>query len=825
MAKERILVVDDEEDILELVRYNLAREGYTLVLAASGEDALKKAKREAFDLVVLDLMLPGLDGLEVAKALKSDPKTKPLPIIMLTAKGEDADVVSGLEIGADDYVTKPFSPRVLTARVKAILRRKTREPLGENEVVAIHDLEIHPGRRSVFADGQPVDLTYTEFRTAARAGAAAGLGVYALPDRGCGARQRLPGDRPQRGRAGGGAPQKAGFPRQLHRNRPGGRLPLQGKSMTKRRKLVWRLFISYLLITLGALGAAGWYTIGSLKHFLLDHVAAELADRARLLEYQIGPYLDPPDAGAIDAICKHAGKISGTRFTVILASGAVIGDTLETPQNMDNHSGRPEIAGALADGTGQSVRYSSTFQQTIIYVAVAVHRDHPPAVLVRASIPAARMEEQLARIRIDILLIGAAIAVLALAVTLAISRQYGRRLNDLKQGAARFAEGELAHRLSVPDSEELAGLAESLNRMAEQLEGRMQTVLRQRNQLEAVLSSMLEGVIAVDRDERIISVNQAAGRWLEVAPKKLPGRSIQETIRNLAMHQFVARALESRLPVEDDIVVFRKDERILNIKSAPLLDARQEPIGILIVFNDVTQMRRLENMRRDFVANVSHEIKTPLTAIKGFVETLNQGIVENPAEAQRFLGIVAKHVDRLDSVIEDLLMLSRIENEGERGDIKREKTRLWDIFQNAVQICRPRADDKRIQTELAGDDTVSAVVDPVLLEQAVVNLLDNAIKYSEPDKTVRISANLSGNEVQISVQDHGIGIEKKHLPRLFERFYRVDKARSRTLGGTGLGLAIVKHIAQAHGGHVTVVSTVGEGSTFTIHLPPDSDPS
>jgi len=230
-------------------------------------------------------------------------------------------------------------------------------------------------------------------------------------------------------------------------------------------------------------------------------------------------------------------------------------------------------------------------------------------------------------------------------------------------------------------------------------------------------------------------------------------------------------------------------------------------------------------MRRDFVANVSHEIKTPLTAIKGFVETLHQKTVETPEEAERFLGIISKHVDRLNTIIEDLLMLSRIENEGERGDIQREKTRLRDIFQNAVQICRPQADEKRIRIELEGDEGFAAMVDPILLEQAVVNLLDNAVKYSEPQKTVRILARAVDHEIQIQVQDHGIGIEKKHLPRLFERFYRVDKARSRALGGTGLGLAIVKHIAQAHGGQVTVESNLGEGSLFTIHLPRDPEHS
>ena len=589
--------------------------------------------------------------------------------------------------------------------------------------------------------------------------------------------------------------------------------------MKRPKKLFWRLFFSYFSIALGALLAAGWYFVHSLDAFLHDLVVVELSERARLLQNQVLPHLAPLDPLAVDAICKHSGKASETRFTVVLPSGAVIGDTWETPQNMDNHAGRPEISGALANGQASSRRFSNTLQQDIIYVAIAVPKTGPPIAVVRTAIPLARMESQLARIRAESWGIGGTVALLALGVTFAISRQYGRKMQALKQGAARLAEGELAHRLTIPDSEELAGLAEALNRMAAQLESRMQTVVSQRNQLEAVLSSMLEGVIAVSRDERVLSMNPAAARWFDLDPEKVRGRSLPEAIRNLAIQKFVTRSLKSRVPVEDDIAVYRSGERILNIKSAPLLDVGPEPTGILIVFNDVTQLRRLEDMRREFVANVSHEIKTPLTAIKGFVETLHQQSVETPEEAERFLGIISKHVDRLNTVIDDLLMLSRIENEGERGALQRETVRLRNVFHDAVQVCRPKADEKRIRIEVGEDDGLSAAVDPVLLEQAVVNLLDNAVKYSEPEKTVRVLARTVGPEIQIQVQDHGIGIEKKHLPRLFERFYRVDKARSRALGGTGLGLAIVKHIAQAHGGHVSAESRLGEGSRFTIHLP------
>ncbi|MGD9189052.1 MAG: ATP-binding protein, partial [Desulfobacteraceae bacterium] len=271
--------------------------------------------------------------------------------------------------------------------------------------------------------------------------------------------------------------------------------------------------------------------------------------------------------------------------------------------------------------------------------------------------------------------------------------------------------------------------------------------------------------------------------------------------------------------MESDITVFHNGERVLNVKSSPLLDTNRKRKGTLIIFNDVTQLRRLENLRRDFVANVSHEIKTPLTAIKGFVETLHQGSVDNPEETARFLGIIRKHVDRLNSIITDLLSLSRIEQEDEARTIKFEVRHIREVFTTAMQICRSKAEQKQIEINQSCPDELQAKFDPSLLEQAVVNLLDNAIKYSDSGSMVSLEAVRYDGSVRISIKDQGIGIAKKHLPRLFERFYRVDKARSRKLGGTGLGLAIVKHIAQAHGGRITVESKLGEGSTFTLELP------
>jgi two-component system phosphate regulon sensor histidine kinase PhoR len=281
----------------------------------------------------------------------------------------------------------------------------------------------------------------------------------------------------------------------------------------------------------------------------------------------------------------------------------------------------------------------------------------------------------------------------------------------------------------------------------------------------------------------------------------------------------VKNALTSQEPVEKDILLYTDVERIINAHGTLLRDADKHRVGALIVLNDITRLWRLENIRRDFVANVSHEIRTPITAVKGFVETLRDGSVKDPKDSKRFLGIIEKHVDRLEAIIEDLLSLSRIERGTEGEHIMLQGGRIRDVLLTAIQVCEAKAAPKNIRVELSCNEELKANINPALLEQAVVNLIDNAIKFSDNGSSVLVKAIQMNGQIGISIRDQGCGIEKKHLPRLFERFYRVDKARSRQMGGTGLGLAIVKHITQAHGGQVSVESIPGEGSTFSIHIP------
>jgi len=589
--------------------------------------------------------------------------------------------------------------------------------------------------------------------------------------------------------------------------------------MARKKSLLWHLFSSYLFITLLSLVAVGWYASASFNQFIAREREGDLKARAYMLGTQISEHLEPLNNRKIDEICKRAGATGEARFTIILPSGKVVGDSAEEPSRMDNHLDRPEITAALGENLGVSRRHSPTLGTKLIYVAVPINYDGRTMAVVRTSIPLDTADEAIGAIQTKIVVGSLIIAGLATILSFLVSRRIRRPIEEIKEGAESFARGDFQCSLPVSDLEEIASLSDAMNQMASELQRKINTITEQRNELEAVLSSMVEGVFGVDREERIIGINLAAGRILGCDPSSAQGRSIQEVLRHSELQRFVKQALSSDESVEKDIVLYAEKETILSGLGTPLRDGNKNRIGALIVLNDVTRLRKLENIRRDFVANVSHEIKTPITAIKGFVETLRDGAAKNPEDAERFLSIVQKHVDRLEAIVEDLLSLSRIEKEGEKGELALEEHAICEVLAGAAQVCEVKASAKNIPLELSCREDISAKINPALLEQAVVNLIDNAVKYSEPGKPVRIEARAEGRGVAIRVQDQGCGIEKKHRDRLFERFYRVDQGRSRKLGGTGLGLAIVKHIMQAHGGSVSVESLPNRGSTFTLHIP------
>ncbi len=586
-----------------------------------------------------------------------------------------------------------------------------------------------------------------------------------------------------------------------------------------RLRFVWQILPAFFFLILLTLLLLTWLFSRTLSSFYLEETAAGLEARARLAAFQVADSFAIEHRDRLDRLSIDLGKQTATRFTFILPSGAVLGDSLEEPLRMENHALRPEVVTALAGDVGRETRYSNTVHKNMMYIAIPVQNQKELVGIVRAALPVTTIDQTLTDVYRQIFISGLVVMLLATLVGTYISRRISRPLEEMRRGAERFARGELTERLRVHGSEEIAALATAMNTTAYELDQRMRTVVRQHNEQEAVLASMVEGVLAVDTSERIIRINRAAAALLGVTPEEVKGRSIQEAIRKADLQRFVRRALSARDPVEGDIVLHGNEDLYLQAHGSLLRGESGQELGALIVLNDVTRLRRLENVRRDFVANVSHELKTPITAIKGFVETLQEGAIADPDSATQFLEIVMRQADRLNDIIDDLLILARIEQDSDQQELPLTNMSLATVIEAAVQACANLAAEKQLHIEQFSPIALSARINAPLLEQALINLLTNAIKYSPEQGKVLIEASRSDSKITISVRDWGCGIDKVHLPRLFERFYRADKARSRKLGGTGLGLAIVKHIAQAHGGEVMVASAPGAGSTFSLQLP------
>ncbi|MGD0597962.1 MAG: ATP-binding protein [Sedimentisphaerales bacterium] len=586
-----------------------------------------------------------------------------------------------------------------------------------------------------------------------------------------------------------------------------------------KRRLLWQLYLPYLVITILALVLLSWYASYSFRWFYYDEVARDLKSRTQLAGQQILPVVSQKSFDEVDHLCKLLGQTAGIRLTMILPDGQVVGDSDQQPAKMENHADRPEFRQAMNGQTGRSVRFSDTLGKNMMYIAVPLKEQEQTIAVVRGSLSVTAVDKALNDIYAKIIwgMVGAAVC--AAGVTLVVSRKITRPIEQMKDAAKRFAVGQLDHRVPVPDSEELAELAGALNETADRLKRTIETITNQKNQLEAILSSMAEGVIAVDSDGRVVSINKKAAQLLEIDGVSATGYIIEEVIRNVDIQRFMRYTLMSSAPTEEDITLSAEQPVSLRARGTYLTDHQGNKSGAVIVLSDMTRMQRLENIRRDFVANVSHELRTPITSIKGFVETLLDGAINEPEQARRFLNIIAGHTDRLMAIIEDLLSLSRLEEDGQTRMIAMEHLKVRSVLESAVELSGPKAGDKKIKIDIDCDDDLEALINPTLLEQAVLNLVDNAIKYSPAESTIQIIARAAEKEVIIAVKDSGCGIEKSHLSRIFERFYVVDKARTRKLGGTGLGLAIVKHITNLHGGSVTVESSPGQGSTFTIHLP------
>lgn len=592
-----------------------------------------------------------------------------------------------------------------------------------------------------------------------------------------------------------------------------------------RGRILWQIALPLAVLLAVGLFAVSWQASRLMRASHNTQIESQLDSSSALVDEALGDQLlllggNTTEARrAIDPVAKRLGSTAALRVTVIAVNGDVLGESDGDPGGMDNHGTRPEVLAAIEHGHGAAVRHSDTLSDEMLYAARAVHRDGKLVGVVRTGVLLSALQEADRRLRGRTAAAALLIALLTLSCGFWLARRVTRPLEELEQLADGYARGQLDLPRTQVGSIEVERVADAMQRMARELDRRIGALVAERNEQEAVLSSMVEGVLAIDADERVMALNPAGAELLEVGSQSALGRTIHEVARNADLQAFVTETLGADNVLERTVTLHGDTSRFIQLHGAPVRNAKGDRIGAVVVLHDVTRIRRLETMRSDFVANVSHELKTPVTSIKGFLETLLGGAMDDPANARRFLEIAARQAERLGAIIEDLLVLSRIDQEAGQQLIEKTPMSIEPVVEGAVEVCRFKAEEKGVVLRVECQPGLAAPINGALVEQALVNLIYNAIKFSNSKSTVEVEATTEDGYVILRVRDQGTGIDSEHLPRLFERFYRVDKARSRALGGTGLGLAIVKHIAQSQGGTVDVVSTPGSGSTFTLRFP------
>jgi two-component system, OmpR family, phosphate regulon sensor histidine kinase PhoR len=595
----------------------------------------------------------------------------------------------------------------------------------------------------------------------------------------------------------------------------------------------WKIALSALVaITVGLL-AAGWLTLQSIERLELTRLEETLMSRTALAAVPLQRLVDTDSpsfsASQLQTIVKEISGHALARITVIKPNGLVLADSDtadEAVTHLDNHLTRPEVAKALADGRGTTIRLSATTGKRMFYLALPIRSaDERLVGIVRLALPMTALD---ARIRDFEHALGVAFGIaLAIAAVLSVflSRGLTRPLSDMAAVARQLAAGSLRQRIATTARDEIGVLGNALDHMADQLESTIREVTEDRAQLLAVLSSMAEGVMVLDCRGVVLQINSALEQIFLIQSTTARGRMYQEVIRLQELNELVMNVLDTRLGRSGEITT-APSGYTLHVEASVAGGRLENEACVVLVFHDVTAIRRLEKVRKDFVANVSHELRTPLTSIKGYVEALLDGIKDHPDEALRFLHIILKQSDRLNLILDDLLQLSQIES----GQVlfKRDPVLLRSVVERTVALIQPILDKKGHHLAVSLSDALPSVLgDEERLVQVLTNLLDNAVKYTPQRGTIVIAARhldatQSGTPsdlIELSVSDNGIGIPEADRPRVFERFYRVDKARSRELGGTGLGLAIVKHIVEGHGGQIRVEPNQPMGTRFVMTLP------
>lgn len=580
-----------------------------------------------------------------------------------------------------------------------------------------------------------------------------------------------------------------------------------------RNKLITKIALSYLVMAAIAAPVLWYYLSGEVEGYFTDRLAENLKAQASIISLDLPPF---DGSTKLDGLARKYKGLTGARVTIIDAAGLVLGDSDEDSSRMENHLGRPEVQSAIAQGWGRSTRYSHTIKIDMLYVAIAVKPVTGPGGFLRLSMPLHQVEEAMASIKREVAAGAFVIFLASIVLGIYFSRRITGKVGDMVAFTRAVASGNFGRRLHAGGRDELGVLAENLNEMAGQLSEKIDAITREKATLEAVLGGMTEGVLVTDKDGRVILVNKRVQEIFGLKKEDTLGRPFLEVIRNDELSRLIRAAHERRELVSGEVEVHLPESLYFQAGCVPLA-MKGGFAGAVLVLHDVTRLKALERVRRDFVANVTHELKTPISAIQGFTETLLAGALDEKDNARRFLGIIESNSRRLARLIEDLLTLSKIE----LGEVKLTlgPVSLSNVCQEAAALLGPRIKEKKLTLSLEFSEGVPRVTaDRDKLYQVVLNVLDNAVKFTPEGGKVSMTAKAVayGGMVELVIRDTGSGIPPELLPRLGERFFRVDPARSRELGGTGLGLAIVKHLMKAHDGTFAIDSYPQKGTTVTL---------
>ncbi len=576
------------------------------------------------------------------------------------------------------------------------------------------------------------------------------------------------------------------------------------------RSIRWRIAFPFILLLVAIMVALGIYVSNFIKKTYIQTLEEQLLIQARMVGEVVKD--DWPIAADLDTQAREWSKVTGARVTLISPDGVVVGESEDNRLEMDNHSSRPEVKSAMQAGSGSSVRFSHTTGYDTLYLASRLDVDGKTLGVVRIAVPLTGVEENVSRLQG--VLSGATLAVAIISVLLAgwIAGFTSRPVQDLTRAVTQMADGRVTPQTLPTSVDEIGQLTKAFNSMAVQLNNQFTDLEMERGKLAAVLNQMTDGVILVDDGGIVQLLNPAAERLFSISAKNVNGHSFTEVLRNHQIHELWEESLKSgtlqqaRFPFSKTLV--------LHASAIPL--APSLPGSTLLLFQDITQQQKLEEMRREFISNVSHELRTPLASLKALSETLRDGAMEDPPAARLFLERMETEVDELSQLVGELLELSRIESG--RVPLKLEPVRPDDIVKSGFERLCLQAERAGLEISLELEDGLPDVLaDTSRLQQVMVNLLHNAIKFTEPGGKVTTDAFQQGERVVFFVRDSGVGIARADLPRIFERFYKVDRARSGS--GTGLGLAIARHLVEAHGGKIWVESEYNQGSTFSFTVP------